>query len=513
MDLNNSNANISENNKRIAKNTALLYIRMLLTMLISLYTSRVVLNALGVEDFGIYNIVGSLVMMFNFLNSSMSIAVQRYLSFEIGRGNWNRLNHIFSLSLVIHIILAVIIVIVAGSIGYWLISTQLKIPHERLSAAIWVFGFSILGCCANIIRIPYNAIIIAREKMDMYAYISILEVILNLGVAYLLIVIVSDKLKLYAILVCIVNCIITWYYQFYCKIKFPESHYKPYWNKGLFKELVSFAGWSTMGEIAWVATIQGGNLLLNVFFGPVVNAARGISYQMTGAINRFVSSFQTAVNPQLIKCYSTNDKERMFFLLFRSTNFSFYLLLFFALPLIIETEEILKIWLKNVPEYTILFCRLAVINSLIDVLSNLLATAAKAYGRIRTYQMCVSLLLFMNLPLSYLVLKLGMAPQSVFYIYGIIAFLLLIIRIYLLHRMIDLPVVVFLRDILYIFPVTLIAMILPMIFHFEMSEGFIRLLVVTIVSTVSVAISVFLIGLKKNERSIVKNKILYYIKI
>lgn len=503
----------SENNKRIVKNTILLYIRMFLTMLISLYTSRVVLNALGVEDFGIYNVVGSLVIMFNFLNSSMSIAVQRYLSFEIGRENWSRLNHIFSLSLIIHIILAILIVVVTGSIGYWLINTQLNIPRERLSASVWVFVFSILGCCANIIRIPYNAIIIAREKMNMYAYISILEVILNLGVAYLLIVIAADKLRLYAILVCIVNCIITWYYQIYCKMKFSESHYTPYWNKDLFRELMSFAGWSTMGELAWAATIQGGNLLLNVFFGPVVNAARGISYQMTGAINRFVASFQTAVNPQLIKYYSVNDKERMFFLLFRSTSFSFYLLLFFALPLIIETEEILKIWLNNVPEYTVLFCRLAVMNSLIDVLSNLLATAAKAYGRIRSYQMCVSLLLFMNLPLSYLTLKIGMAPQAVFYIYGVIAFFLLIIRVYLLHRMIHLPVVAFLRDISYVIPVTLIAVILPIIFHFEMSAGGMRLLVVTMISTLSVAISVFLVGLKMGEREIIKDKILHYIKI
>lgn len=503
----------SENNKRIVKNTILLYIRMLLTMLISLYTSRIVLNALGIEDFGIYNVVGSLVIMFNFLSSSMSIAVQRYLSFEIGRENWSRLNHIFSLSLIIHVILAILIVLVAGGIGYWLIKTQLNIPQERLTASVWVFGFSILGCCANIIRIPYNAIIIARERMDLYAYISILEVILNLAVAYLLVVIVSDKLRLYAILVCFVNCIITWYYQIYCKMKFSESHYKSYWNKDLFRELMSFAGWSTMGELAWAATIQGGNLLLNVFFGPVVNTARGISYQVTGAINRFVASFQTAVNPQLIKYYSANDKDLMFFLLFRSTNFSFYLLLFFALPLIIETEEILRIWLNIIPEYTVLFCRLAVVNSLIDVLSNLLATAAKACGRIRIYQMNVSLLLFMNLPLSYLALKFDMSPQIVFYIYGIIAFFLLIVRVVLLHRMIQLPIMAFLRDILCVIPVTLIAVILPMFFHFEMSAGVIRLFVVTIISTLSVAIAVFFVGLKKDERRVIKEKILYYIKI
>lgn len=252
---------------------------------------------------------------------------------------------------------------------------------------------------------------------------------------------------------------------------------------------------------------------MNIFFNPVVNAARGISYQVTGALNRFVSSFQTAVNPQLIKYFAANEKEQMFVLLFRSTNFSFYLLLFFALPLVLETEEVLRLWLRNVPDYTVLFCRLAIVNVMLDSLSNLLATAAKAYGRIRTYQMWVSLFLFANLPLSYLFLRWGMPPEYTFYIYGCISVFLLIIRTFLLHRMIHLPVIRFGKEILNVFVVALVASIVPMVVYWEMPVGFLRLFVVTFVSIFSVGMSVYFIGLKKGERMLFKNKLLNFMRM
>lgn len=503
----------SENTRRIAKNTVMLYIRMLLIMGVTLYTSRVVLQVLGVEDYGIYNVVGGIVVMFNFLNTSMAISVQRYLSFEVGRGNWDKLNHIFSLSLLVHGVLALIVVAVAGGTGYWLVEGILNIPAGRVSATWWVFVFSILSCCANIVRIPYNAVIIARERMNAYAYISILEVVLNLGVAFLLSWLSADKLKLYAILICCVSCMVTGGYWIYCRNKFEEARFRFFWNKALFKELMSFAGWSAVGELSWMATIQGVNLVLNVFFSPVVNAARGISYQVTGALNRFVGSFQTAVNPQLIKYFAANEKEQMFVLLFRSTNFSFYLLLFFALPLVLETGEVLRLWLKEVPDYTVLFCRLAIVNAMIDTLSNLLATAAKAYGRIRTYQMWVSLFLFANLPLSYLFLRWGMPPEYTFYVYGCVSTLLLGIRTFLLHRMIALPVMKFGKEILNVFVVALVASIVPMIIHWEMPDGFSRFMVVSFVSVFSVGLSVYFIGLKDGERTFFKNKLLNFMKM
>lgn len=490
----------------------MLYVRMLLTMLVSLYTSRIVLNTLGAEDYGIYNVVGGMVVMFNFLNTSMAIAVQRYLSFEIGQGNFDRLKNIFSLSLIIHIVLAIGIVIFAGAIGMWLIDSQLKIPVERLSATYWVFYLAIGSCCANVIRIPYNAVIIAREKMDIYAYMSILEVLLNLCVAYMLCIGNMDKLKLYAVLICIVSWVITFFYQIYCRRKYAEVRHNFYWDKPLFKELLSFAGWSALGEIAWVMTLQGVNLVLNIFFGPIVNAARGIAYQVTGAVNRFVASFQTAVNPQLIKYYAANDTQQMFVLLFRSTSFSYYLLLFFAIPILIETNEILRFWLKNVPEYTVVFCRLAVIGAMVDTLSNLLATAAKAYGKIRFYQIWVSFLLIANLPLSYIALKLGAEPEFTFYIYIFISLVLLFVRCYLLHRMITLPIFAFLKEVIRAVLVSWVAFILPMVVCYWLSEGLVRLVMVTIVSAISIVLSVYFIGLHSNEKQFFRKKLLNILK-
>lgn len=497
----------SENTKRIAKNTSMLYIRMFLTILVSLYTSRVVLNVLGVDDYGIYNVVGGMVTMFGFLNSSMAIAVQRYLSFEIGQYNWDRLHKIFSLSLLVHFVLAVIIAVVAEIIGYWILSSKLNIPPDRFSDAIWVFHASILACCANVIRVPYNAVIIAREKMNVYAYMSILEVCLNLAIVYILLIGDIDKLRLYAILTTGVTCIVTIGYVLYCRWQFQESRFVRYWNKSLFKELVSFAGGSALGEMSWVATLQGVNLVLNLFFGPAVNTARAISVQVTGAVSRFIISFQTAVNPQLIKYYAANEKEMMFELLFRSTNFSFFLMLFFSVPILLETEFILKLWLKIVPDYSVLFCRLAIINSLIDSFSNLLATAAKAYGKIWKYQIYVAFILFLNLPLSYIALKFGASPEYTFYVYGILSFLLLIVRLYLLHDMIGFPVWLFLRELSSNIWITLSSLLLPVTSYLFMAEGWGRFFAVFTLSIISVVLSVYFIGLKKNERAFFIDKV------
>ncbi len=497
----------SENTRRIAKNTAMLYIRMLLTMAVSLYTSRVVLNVLGVEDYGIYNVVGGIVVMFGFLNSSISIAVQRYLSFEIGRNNYVRLKQIFSLSLIVHLFLAVFIAALAELFGYWLLVNYLHIPEGSFDGAVWIFHFSIIACCMNILRVPYNAVIIAREKMDFYAYVSIAEVVMNLGVVYLLYIGNADKLKLYSMLVAGVACVITFLYAVYCRCRFEEARFRRYWNGSLFRELVGFAGWSAMGELAWAATQQGVNLVLNVFFNPVVNAARAISVQVSGAILRFVSSFQMAVNPQLIKYYAAGEKEAMFRLLFRSTSFSLFLFLFFAIPILIEMPLILRIWLKEVPEYTVLFCRMSVLNMMLDLFSNLLATLAKAYGKIRKYQTVVSFVLFLNLPLSYAVLKTGAAPVYVFYVYGILSVVLLVIRLWLLRRMVGLPVVRFLREIVAGIAVGLVAFILPACVHLKAGGSFGGLVAVCAAAFISIAICVYFLGLRPDEKEFVKRKI------
>ena len=406
----------NENTKLIAKNTMLLYFRMFLTLGVSLYTSRVVLNTLGVEDFGIYNVVGGVVMMFSFLNSSMASATQRFLSFELGKNDLIQLKKVFSMSVNIHVIIALAIFILAETIGLWFLNTKLVIPAERLYAANWVYQFSILSFMVTILSVPYNAIIIANERMKVYAYVSIIEVILKLIILYILVWFGFDKLKLYAILVFFVSAIIWLIYKTYCNSNFSESKYQYYWDKPLFSTLMNYAGWNLFGNLAVVTMVQGINIMLNLFFGPIVNAARGIAYQVNGAVNSFVINFQMAMNPQIVKSYASGDLKYMHKIIFQGAKYSFFLLFILSLPILLETELILKIWLKNVPEHTIIFTRLAIINVLIDSISGPLMTAAQATGNIKKYQAIVGGLLLLILPISYLFLIMGYPPEITLYI-------------------------------------------------------------------------------------------------
>ncbi|HJH48388.1 oligosaccharide flippase family protein [Bacteroides fragilis] len=494
----------SENNKRIAKNTMMLYIRMLLVMGVTLYTSRVVLNILGVEDFGIYNVVGGTIAMLGFLNASMSISVQRFLSFELGKNNQKNLRDIFNTSLIAHITIALIVLILAETIGLWFIKEYLNVPRSRADAVFWVYQFSILTCLCTIIQVPYNAIIIANERMNMYAYISIVEVVLKLVIVFILLISESDKLVLYAMLNLFISLIISAFYIFYCIRSFKESHFQCILNKRLLKSMISFASWSMLGESSWIITLQGVNLLLNIFFNPTVNAARGISYQISGAISRFSINFQMAVKPQIIKRYASKELDDMFDLTFQSTCLSFYLLLFLSLPILLETEQILKIWLGIVPDYTVTFSRLVIVTSLIDVLASLLSTIASATGKIRRYYSITSLVLMLNFPVSYLMLKLGGTPESTLYIYGGISAVLLMIRLSLLKQLISLSITDFFKKVLFrITKVSLLAIIIPIAFHLLIPIGIGRLLGCILVSVISVSLSVYLIGLQPGERLLV----------
>lgn len=390
------------NNKRIAKNTMLLYFRMILTMLVTLYTSRVVLNTLGVEDFGIYNVVGGVVVMFSFLNSAMSSATQRFLSFELGKNNIKQFTKVFSMSINIHALIAIIILVLAETIGLWFVNTQLVIPTDRMDAANWVYQCSILAFMVTIMSVPYNASIIAHEKMAAFAYISILEVSLKLLIVFMLQWLAFDKLKLYAVLFLLVAVIIRLVYGLYCKYKIEGCRYVWTADKKLFQTLFSYAGWNLWGNMAAVGMDQGVNILLNIFFGPVVNAARGIAYQLSSAVRMFVSNFQMAVNPQIVKRYAVEDITSMHKLIFVSSKASYLLLLFLGLPLAIEANFVLSLWLGDVPEYTVVFVRLVIVIMLIDSLSGSLITAAQATGRIKLYQTLVGGLLLFIVPISYI---------------------------------------------------------------------------------------------------------------
>jgi O-antigen/teichoic acid export membrane protein len=425
----------SGNNKRIAKNTALLYVRMLLTMFVSLYTSRVVLKVLGIENFGIYNVVGGVVMMSSFLNTAMSSATQRYLSFELGKKNYKQLKKVFSITVNIHFFIALVVVLLAETLGLWFLNSKLNIPEIRLVAANCVYQFSVATFFMAIITVPYNAAIIAHERMNIYAYFSIFEVLAKLGVVYLIQVLSGDKLVIYAGLIFLIATLDPVIYGFYCKRNFQECSYSWVWDRDKYKEILSFAGWNIWGNLAVVGFDQGINILLNIFFGPVVNAARGVAYQVNSAINSFVSSFQVALNPQIIKSYAANNVEYVQRLLFQGSRLSYYLLLLLTLPVLFQTELLLRWWLKDVPDYTVIFTQLILINALITSLSGSLITAAQATGRIRAYQSIVGGILLLNVPLSYIFLRSGSSPSSTMIITIAITFMALIARLLLLQRL------------------------------------------------------------------------------
>lgn len=485
-------------------------------MLVTLYTSRVILNTLGVVDFGIYNVVGGVVTMFAFFNSAMSSATQRFLSFEIGNGDYIQLRKTFNATQIIHIGIAILIFILAETLGIWFVKTYLVIPPERMEAALWVYHFSILSFMVSVVQVPYNATIIAHERMNVYAYVSILEVVLKLLIVYMLTWITYDKLKLYGILYFCVVFVIAIFYRIYTIKNFEESKFQVVKDKKLYKTLINYSGWNLFGNIASVAKGQGVNILLNMFYGPVINAARGIATQVQGAVNSFVINFQLAVNPQIIKSYAANEKDYMISLIIRSSKFSFYLMFILSLPIILEINQILKLWLITVPDYAPLFTILVLTVILIDCLSGPLMTAVQATGKIQTYQIVVGSLQILILPLSYLFLKMGYSPEVTLYINIVISLIALCFRLFFLKKILRFPVIQFLnenvfRNIL----VVILTFILPLFVKNSMETNIIRLISVTLTSLFWGVFIIYKVGLNETEKLYTKvsiNKLLKRIK-
>lgn len=504
----------TENNKRIAKNTMFLYGRMLLTMVVSLYTSRVILKVLGIEDFGIYNVVGGIISMFAFINGGMIAATQRYITFEIGTGNKNQLKKVFSTSLQIHAVISLIIILLGETIGLWFLLEKLVIPETRMTAAMWVYQLSIVACIVNIMSIPYNADIIAHEKMSAFAYISIIEVVLKLLIVYMLVFSPFDKLIVYAVLLLIVQLSIRLIYTAYCKKHFEEATYSICFDKSLIKEIASFAGWSFWGSLAGILYTQGLNMILNIFFGPLVNAARAIAVQVQSAVQQFVTNFQMAINPQITKNYAVGNLDQMHSLMFRSARFSFLLLLFITLPVLLETNFLLTVWLKTVPENTVIFTQIMICIALIYTTANPCVIANQATGKVKIYQAVVGGILLTILPISYLILKLGAPAYSVFIVHFCIESIAQFFRMFMLRRLINLRIWEYMKNIYIPITATLIvAAILPIFVHKQLEEGWIRFLMVTLTCVFSVSLSAFFIGFTKNEREFFFDKGLRLLKI
>lgn len=499
-----SMSDVSQNNKRIAKNTLLLYSRMFFMMAVSLYTSRVVLNTLGVEDYGIYNVVGGIVAMFSFINSSMSAATQRYITFALGKDDKVQLKKVFNTSLIIHGGISILLILLAETIGLWFLWNKMQVPVERMEAAFWVYQSSIVASVIMIMSVPYNAAIVAHEKMSAFAYISVLEVVLKLLIVYLLLVISFDKLIVYALLIVLVQIFIRLCYSWYCNKYFKETLFTWILDRGLIKEMIGFAGWNLFGACAYIAFTQGLNIILNMFFGPVVNAARAIAVQVQNAMTQFISNFQMALNPQIIKSYAAGDLQYMHSLIYRSSKFSYFLIFSISLPVIIETPFILKVWLNNVPENSAIFLRLMVCTSWISSISNPLINAAQATGNIRKYQTVIGTMLIMILPISYLCLKIGFPACSVFIVHLIIECLAQVVRLFIIKPMIELSIGEFVKNvILKIILVSFLTILLPYYVHTAMHGGWLRLVFVAVASFLSATFIIGGIGLSTPERKFI----------
>ncbi len=498
----------SANNKRIAKNTLLLYVRMLFLMLVSLYTSRVILNALGVEDYGIYNVVGGVVTMFSMLSGSLSAAISRFITFELGTGDREKLKKVFSSSITIQAGIALIIVILAETIGLWFLNDKLVIPANRLTAANWCYQFSVITFAINLISIPYNAAIIAHEKMSAFAYISILDAFGKLVVAWCIVINPIDRLVFFAAMVAVIAWIIRFVYTWYCKRHFEECTYHFLYDHDLLKNMFGFAGWNFIGASSAVLRDHGGNIILNLFFGPSVNAARAISVKISTVVSSFVQNFMTALNPQITKSYASGDYDYMFKLMFQGARLSYYILLLLCLPIILNSHYILVLWLKLVPEHTVLFVQLILTFAMSESISHPLVTAMLATGRIRNYQLIVGGLQMMNLPVAYLCLYLGAIPESVVIVAIVISQCCLAARLYMLRGMIDLNIKSYLRNVyLNVMVVTVMSMIVPSILAYYLTESFVSLVVISIISLLCTLLAELYVGCKSEERAFIYSKV------
>lgn len=485
---------------------------MILVVIVTLYTSRIVLITLGVEDYGIQNVVGGFVSMFSLISSSMYTTISRFLTFELGRNDLIKLNKIFCTSLHLQVGLAFLILILAETIGIWFLNYKMNIPRERLLASNWVFQFSLISFLLSIITAPYNSLIIAHEKMTSYAYFSIIEVMLKLLAVFFLVYSSWDKLIMYSGLLMMVSFFMLSIYVLYCKRSFVECKYDFVLDKSIIKEMVNYAGWNYLGAIAYILRAQGLNILLNLFFGVTLNAARGISSQIESAVTQFVGNFTMALAPQITKSYARRDKDYMHKLVCNGSKFSFFLMLLVTIPLLFETHYILQLWLKLVPDYTVTFTRLTLLVCLFDIFSNPITTAILATGNIKKLQIILSIIMLAIFPISYILYYLGFPASACYYVWGGAVIIRLAVELPILHQLIDIPIKMYISEVIYkSIIVSVASMIVPLFVINVMDVSIWRMIILFLFSTISSIIVIYILGLSKDERLLVKNySVSYY---
>lgn len=486
-----------------------LYVRMLLIMGVNLYTSRIVLQTLGVEDFGIYNVVGSIVVAFSFISGPLGSATQRYYNFELGRDDKAGLNLVFNHSVLIYALLSILIFIVIEIGGFWFIKNKMLLPNERLDVALFTFHFSLFAFVVGLFKTPFESLIIAHEKMSYYAYVSIVEVVLNLLNAYSLSFFSLDKLKLYAINRFLIIAIVFACVFIYTRRKFVYVYFVRIWNKNVFKSLLSFSGWSLFGSVASMSANQGLNILLNVFFGVIVNAAMGIASQVNGAVNQFVSNFQVAFRPQIVKLYASGQLNQLRSLIMNTSKYSFLLLFGIVCPIIFNMHFILKLWLGNVPEYATEFCILMLVYALLESLSAPMWMTIQATGNIRTYQLVISSVIFMNILLSFIFLKMGFPPIVVLKIKCCLDLVYLIIRLLFIRKMVQFSICLFFRNVIFrLILIVLVSVLVTYVFSLLFLDNWKRLLFVCMSFIMIYFPVVYFIGLERKEKDLLINLVM-----
>ena len=500
-----------ENNKRIAKNSIILYVRFLFTMAVNLYTSRVVLSVLGVDDFGLYAVVTSAITIFFFLNASMVGATSRFLTFELGKKDLVQLKKTFSASLTTHIVIALVIVILGETIGLWYLENRMVVPENRMTAVRWVYQLAIISSTATIIQSPYNASILAHERMNVYAYIEIFNTCLKLGIVYLLTIGNLDKIILYAILTLGVSIVILTTYIIYCLLHFEECKYKFEWDKKIIYPMLSFSGWNLLTNGAYSLSTQGIQIILNIFFANAINAAYGIAMQIHSAFYSLAMSFLMAVKPQIVKYYAEDRVLEMENLTINATKFSFLFLFSFSFPVMLEMDFVLDLWLKQPPEFATIFCRLFLIIVLLTVLSENIFRCIQATGKMKTQSIYVGGLLTLIPVIAYLFFKLGnTTPYMPLLIALGVYIMTFFARLIIAHRLIpQVSVSRFLKKVvLTSFIIVFISSILPLFAHYSIDGGFFRFVLVVLSSISSVAIATYYIGLSRQMRE----KVIYTIR-
>ena len=494
----------SDNNKRIAKNTLILYVRMLFTVGISFYSTRLILANLGVENYGIYNVIGGFVSMFYMVTATMTQAVGRFLTFDLGKGDISKLQKTFSTSVNILLLMSVVVVLLAETIGLWFVNNKLNIAADRMVAANWIYQFSVFSFVLEMISVPYGASVISHEKMGTFAFVTVAKVLLTFCVALLLAVSPIDKLIFYGLLLFIIELCIQLMYWIYCRKKFVECRYSLTIEKDKFKDMFGFAGWNFLTTCASMLSGQGVSILLNIHFGPVINAARGVASQINGTVGAFCRNFTTALNPQITKTYATEDFEYVKNLVCKGAKFSYLAFFIVALPCMIEVNFFLTVWLKDVPEYAGVFVQLTLLNSLVEVLLSSSETLNRATGKIRNFNIIVSTAQFVILVASYITLLfyenpiLTVAMANVFYL------LIFVPRILVNKPYVGITFSYYYKKVLHgIIIMSVISALLGILPILFMSDGWLRLLTVCTISTLSIIVTSAIFVLTQGERDMI----------